>query len=142
LQLQEPPLGKRPLPLLVPGFSDKEQRHNEDAGSPPAAIRRERARCGSVEQNKPRRSLVRDIVMATLEEKILNPMACYTSPAEVLIDDGLTLEDKDKVLKAWRLDAEQLAESTNEGMGGGQNPRLRDVALAQHSLETLTKAAV
>ena len=80
--------------------------------------------------------------MATLEEKILNPMACYISPADVLIDDGLTLEDKDKVLKAWRLDAEQLAESTNEGMGGGQNPRLRDVALAQHSLETLTRAAV
>ena len=80
--------------------------------------------------------------MATLDEKMLNPAKCYKSPADVLIDDALTREEKSKVLSAWRLDAERLSESSNEGMSGGENARLRDVALAQHSLEALSKAAV
>lgn len=78
--------------------------------------------------------------MATLDEKMLNPAKCYKSPADVLIDDALTREEKGKVLAAWRMDAERLTESSNEGMSGGENARLRDVALAQISLDALAKA--
>ncbi len=80
--------------------------------------------------------------MATLDEKMLNPSKCYKSPTDVLIDDALTREEMSRVLSAWRLDAERLSESSNEGMSGGENARLREVALAQHSLDALSKAAV
>lgn len=80
--------------------------------------------------------------MATLDEKMLNPNKHYASPADVLIDDALTREEKASVLAAWRLDAERLSESSNEGMSGGENARLREVALAQHSLDALGRAPV
>jgi hypothetical protein len=81
-------------------------------------------------------------LMATLDDKMQNPAKCYKSPADVLIDDALTRDEKKQVLAAWRLDAERLSESSNEGMSGGENARLREVALAQHSLDSLSKASV
>jgi hypothetical protein len=80
--------------------------------------------------------------MATLEDKMQNPAKCYKSPADVLIDDALSSVQRKEVLAAWRLDAERLSESSNEGMSGGENARLREVALAQQSLETLLKSPV
>lgn len=80
--------------------------------------------------------------MATIDDKMMNPAKCYKSPAEVLIDDSLSRDEMKRVLAAWRLDAERLTESSNEGMTGGENARLREVALAQHSLEALSKATV
>ncbi len=80
--------------------------------------------------------------MATLDDKMFNPNKCYASPADVLMDDALTREEMADVLAAWRIDAERLSESSNEGMGGGENARLREVALAQHSLDALVKAQV
>ena len=77
--------------------------------------------------------------MATVDEKLMNPAKYYASPADVVVDDMLSQEEKVRVLSAWRLDAERLSESSNEGMTGGEKPRLREVALAQHSLEALSK---
>lgn len=75
--------------------------------------------------------------MPTLQDILLNPARCYDSPAHVLMDAQLTYEEKRKVLDAWRLDAERLADSSNEGMGGGEDSRLREVALAQQQLAAL-----
>ena len=75
--------------------------------------------------------------MTTLEQKLANPSDAYASPADVLVDDHLDHDEKVRVLAAWRMDAERLSESANEGMGGGENARLREVALAQMQLESL-----
>lgn len=76
--------------------------------------------------------------MATLDEKLLNPARHYAAPADVIGDPELTYAQKCDVLKAWRQDAERLAESTAEGMGGGEPAHLRAVALAQQQLDALT----
>lgn len=73
----------------------------------------------------------------TLQDKLMNPSKGYDSPGHVLLDNGLTHDEKRKVLDAWRLDAERLADSSNEGMGGGEDSRLREVALAQQQLDAL-----
>ena len=78
--------------------------------------------------------------MATLDQKLMNPSDVYKSPADVLVDDHLSHDEKVRVLAAWRHDAELLSESTNEGMGGGENARLREVALVQTQLESLAAA--
>ncbi len=78
-----------------------------------------------------------DIDMSTLDQKMLNPSRAYTSPGHVLLDSGLTWDQKRDVLAAWRLDAERMAESSNEGMGGGEQSRLREVAIAQQQLAAL-----
>ena len=55
----------------------------------------------------------------------------------MLLDNDLTWDQKRDVLAAWRLDAERMAESSNEGMGGGEQSRLREVAIAQQQLSAL-----
>ena len=84
--------------------------------------------------------------MATLDQKLMNPSDVYASPAEVLVDDHLDHDEKVRVLAAWRLDAERLSDSTNEGMGGGENARLRDLqqrqardAARQHREQTIER---
>lgn len=76
-------------------------------------------------------------LMATLDRKLTNPADVYAAPADVLVDDHLDYDEKVRVLAAWRQDAERLSDSANEGMTGGENARLREVALAQKQLETL-----
>jgi hypothetical protein len=39
------------------------------------------------------------------------------------------------VLESWELDARRLAEATAEGMSGGEDSRLREVAKARLALE-------
>jgi len=73
----------------------------------------------------------------TLQDKLMNPSKAYESPGHVLLDKGLTHDEKRKVLDAWRMDAERLADSSNEGMSGGEENRLREVALAQQQLDAL-----
>ena len=75
--------------------------------------------------------------MATLDQKMTNPADIYASPADILLDDHLDRDEKARVLAAWRLDAERLSEASNEGMGGGESARLREVALAQSQLDSL-----
>jgi hypothetical protein len=76
--------------------------------------------------------------MISVDEKMLNPARCYDSPGHVLLDKALTYEQKRDVLNAWRLDAERLSDSSNEGMSGGEQSRLREVAIAQQQLAALT----
>ncbi|MDX2235896.1 MAG: hypothetical protein NW200_15455 [Hyphomonadaceae bacterium] len=75
--------------------------------------------------------------MIEFREKLSNPSRAYESPAHVLLDADLTHEQKRLVLESWRLDAERMAESANEGMAGGVQSRLREVAMAQQQLAAL-----
>jgi hypothetical protein len=75
--------------------------------------------------------------MPTLQDILQNPARCYDSPSHVLMDSALSYDEKRQVLDAWRLDAERLADSSNEGMGGGEASRLCEVALAQQQLAAL-----
>jgi hypothetical protein len=69
-----------------------------------------------------------------LQEKLKSPAQAYNSPSDVLVDEELSHEEKEQVLDAWRQDAERLADSSNEGMAGGEPARLREVALAKQKL--------
>ncbi len=54
----------------------------------------------------------------------IDPAKHFASPTEVLIDQSLSIEDKRRILLAWKADAEQLAVATDENMGGGEKPRI------------------
>ena len=64
--------------------------------------------------------------------------ARYHSPADVLADPALPETQKRVILEQWLLDEERRAESTSEGMDGGEPSHVRSVAKA---LETLTEKA-
>ncbi|SEK85298.1 universal stress protein [Pacificibacter marinus] len=51
--------------------------------------------------------------------RISNPLPYFETPTQVLGDDNLSHDDKEKVLRSMALDADQLAEATVEGMQGG-----------------------
>jgi hypothetical protein len=65
----------------------------------------------------------------------LNPQKVYANPQDVAGDMRLSKEERLEILAAWEQDARRLAESTSEGMGGGEDSRLREVAKARASLE-------
>ncbi len=69
-----------------------------------------------------------------LERIRLDPQAEYDRPLDVLEDLRLTFAQKQSVLESWELDARRLAEAAAEGMAGGEDNRLREVALARHAL--------
>ncbi len=70
-----------------------------------------------------------------LERILLDPQAEYDAPLDVLGDVRLTFDQKHSVLESWELDAKRLAEAAAEGMAGGEDSRLREVALARHALD-------
>ena len=70
-----------------------------------------------------------------LERIRLDPQAEYDEPLDVLEDVRLTFAQKQSVLESWELDARRLAEAATEGMAGGEESRLREVALARHALD-------
>lgn len=52
------------------------------------------------------------------QERIKNPARYFETPDHVLIDDKLSRDDKVKVLRSMALDADQMVETTSEGMAG------------------------
>jgi hypothetical protein len=63
-----------------------------------------------------------------VEDLIAYPHRHFKQPIEVLDEPGLSVEEKRRILESWKLDAQRLAESTAENMGGGEETDLRDVA--------------
>lgn len=51
-----------------------------------------------------------------IQAKISNPTDYFDTPQSVLNDDGLTRNEKIKVLQSMALDADQILDSTSEGM--------------------------
>jgi hypothetical protein len=74
---------------------------------------------------------------AEIEKKgktIENPSSRYASPAELVNDSTLTLEEKREALKIWEENARELAVAEEEGMSGGEPSRLAEIADAQSKL--------
>ncbi|MEX2451974.1 MAG: hypothetical protein WD407_14045 [Rhodospirillales bacterium] len=72
------------------------------------------------------------------ETILLDPALVYDSPADVLRDDGLSDDQKLRVLQAWEIDARELAVAEEESMGGGEDARLSPVLQAINELARRT----
>lgn len=68
-----------------------------------------------------------------------NPSAYYTTPGEVVNDERLTTADKSSILESWAFECRRLQSSAGEGLDGGEEGRLREVALAQDALKQLAR---
>lgn len=71
----------------------------------------------------------------TAQAKIDKPQEFFTDPLEVVIDPGLSKDQKIEVLDTLEQDARQLSEATNEGMAGGAPNQLHDILDAKDALE-------
>lgn len=70
-----------------------------------------------------------------IETIIKDPVKYFRTPREVVAADGLTRDEKRRILDSWALDAQLLAVAEEENMGGKDRPGLRDVKLALQELE-------
>ena len=77
-----------------------------------------------------------------LERIRRDPQAEYDAPIDVLKDGRLNHEQRRSVLESWELDALRLAEAAAEGMAGGEDNRLREVAKARLALDEQDRRTV
>ena len=68
-----------------------------------------------------------------LEQARSDPAAVFAGPEDVARNEALTPDEKIEVLRAWELEALELAEAETEGMQGPAN------GLLQRILATLTE---
>ncbi|MGB7243465.1 MAG: universal stress protein [Sulfitobacter sp.] len=75
-------------------------------------------------------------------ERIANPVYFFETPDEVLEDDKLSQDQKEKVLKSMAVDAEQMVDATAEGMESPeQSYKSEDLRRALAKLREITHAA-
>ncbi len=73
---------------------------------------------------------------ATLaEEAKVSPTTVFEHPKDVIKTSNLTKGEKAEVLTQWEADAQALQRATDEGMSGGERPRLDEVKKAQSQLD-------
>jgi hypothetical protein len=65
----------------------------------------------------------------------LNPSRVFNRPHDVLANPVLTRAQKRAVLLAWDTDERALQRASNEGMSGGESPRLAEVRQALAALD-------
>lgn len=70
-----------------------------------------------------------------IEALVKDPGRHFGAPREVVAADGLTREEKRRILDSWALDAQLLEVAEEENMPGLDRPRLREVKLALLELE-------
>jgi hypothetical protein len=70
-----------------------------------------------------------------LQHALSDPADVFQDPEAVVRHPSLTLEQKIRILRNWKLDASRLVESEGEGMMGQDAPMLHRVGVA---LEALT----
>ncbi len=68
-----------------------------------------------------------------------NPKAAFDSPMQVVKTPVLKPAEKRAALEAWEEDEKALQRATEEGMGGGERPQLREVKKAERMLEADAK---
>lgn len=69
-----------------------------------------------------------------MEKALLDPASVFASPARVVDDDSLTVDQKIQVLRRWEYDARELEVAEEENMGGGPPDILGEVLDALHRL--------
>ena len=65
----------------------------------------------------------------------ISPTTEFDAPEDVVESDDLTRKEKVRILDQWEADAKALQTATDEGMSGGQRPRLDEVKEAQTQLD-------
>lgn len=73
------------------------------------------------------------------EEAKISPSTVFDDPKAVVQASELTPKEKSDVLVQWEADAKALQIATDEGMSGGQRPRLDEVKNAQTLLGRQTR---
>jgi hypothetical protein len=66
----------------------------------------------------------------SIETIIKDPVKHYPAPRDVVADNRLTRQEKQRILESWAVDAQLIAVADEENMSGRQRPGLRDVKLA------------
>ena len=70
-----------------------------------------------------------------LQEAVQNPSAAFDDPMQVVQTPQLPAEQKQQALDTWEQDERALQRASEEGMPGGQPPRLREVKKAKRELK-------
>ncbi len=70
-----------------------------------------------------------------IQEAVHNPAAAFDHPMQVVETPELPIEHKQKALETWEEDERALQRASEEGMTGGQSPRLHEVKQARQELE-------
>jgi hypothetical protein len=64
-----------------------------------------------------------------LKEACADPGSLFDGPEAVAADDGLSLDEKLRILRSWEYDAAELSVATEENMPGPENDLLRRILL-------------
>jgi hypothetical protein len=64
-----------------------------------------------------------------------DPASTFDTPMDLVQTPKLPLHEKERALETWAEDEKALQRATEEGMGGGERPRLREVKKAEQALE-------
>jgi hypothetical protein len=67
------------------------------------------------------------VELKSLAELTMDPAKFFSSPTELLTHNNLSTAEKRAILEAWLFDAQQLANATEENMGGGEKPRIDEI---------------
>lgn len=70
-----------------------------------------------------------------LERALLVPSSVFSSPQEVVEDNGLSAKQKIDVLRRWAYEAAELAVALEEGMPNGEDDLQRRILLALDELQ-------
>ncbi|HEY9199599.1 MAG TPA: hypothetical protein VIR60_09545 [Gammaproteobacteria bacterium] len=71
---------------------------------------------------------------AVYEQALLNPIAVYSRPVQVLNDARLSDNQKLMILRRWEADCRELEVAEEEGMIGADADLLGEVLQAMHKL--------
>ncbi len=73
-----------------------------------------------------------------IEDIKINPARFYRVPSDVARDRRFSDEERLEILEAWERDARAMSVASDEGMGGGEPTRLREVVEAREEIEKRT----
>lgn len=73
--------------------------------------------------------------MRDYERALVDPMAVYARPSQVLNDASLSAEQKLSILRRWELDSRELQVAEEEGMTDGEPDLLIEVLQAIGTLD-------
>lgn len=75
-------------------------------------------------------------IQPLIDEIVVDPTRHYETPFQVLNDQGISQEQKRRILESWKVDAELLSTATYENMTGGEPalPLLWQVSVALERL--------
>ena len=65
-----------------------------------------------------------------VEAFVRDPGDFFASPMDVVVDERLNRDEKERILEAWSSDAQQLSQAEAENMAGSDRSRLQEVHLA------------